>query len=147
MLHKWVTEHKRSLKTAVMLSLRNNTSLQTKFLAFLTHFLFHAGSWAPHCVTKAAWSSPGTLVLWDLAILGQFSCSLLQQQGLVVTVAYCVSCMSNSVEYFLDSHIGFVVLSQQMWNVCPQYGLCWMVLKSFTGVFNSPPDLTPFTLD
>lgn len=37
----------------------------------------------------------------------------------------------------------FAVSSQQMCIVCRWYGFCWMVSRDF----NSPPDLTPFTLD
>lgn len=35
-----------------MFSLRNDPSLQTNVPAFPAHFLFHAGSWAPHCASQ-----------------------------------------------------------------------------------------------
>lgn len=137
-----------------MLGLRNDPSLQTNFLAFPAHFLFHTGSRAPHCVIKADWSSPRPLVLWDSVAVEHFSRSLPQQQGPTVTVgcsphvSYLKLCCWV---YCQDSHIFtvgfFAVPSQQMWIVRRWYGFCWMVLRGVSRLFNSPPDLTPFTLD
>lgn len=62
----------------------------------------------------------------------------------------CVLRIARRRWVYLDSHIftmGFAVTLQQMWIVCPRYGFCWTVLRGRSGPFNSPPDLTPFTLD
>lgn len=97
------------------------------------------------CVTKAALSSPRPLVLWDSVAVGQSGHSTPQQRG-----CYCTLQHFGLPCIFSDSHIftmGFAVTSQQMWIICPRYGLCWTALRGSSGPFGSPPDLTPFTLD
>lgn len=144
MLHKWVTEHKRSLKTAKMLSLRKNPSLQTNFLAFPAHFLFHVG----HGHHTASQRLPGR-------VQGHLSCGTWQfwdsnKAWLLQWPTACPVCQTLLLRVFSrlsHFHNGSAVLSQQMWIVCSQYGFCWTVLRGFIGSFYSSPDLTPFTLD
>ena len=153
MLHEWVTEHKRPLKTAVMLSLRNDTSPRTHFLAFPAHFLFHTGLGAPSCLPES--KGTGCVGLRSCRIMNPLSTTTTRR--LLEGAAALFDLMQASFiklccrVYFLDSHIftlGFVVSSQQMWSVCPWYGFCWTLLGGISPrPFNSPPDLTPFTLD
>lgn len=147
MLHMWVTVHTRSLTTVVMFSLRNDPSLQTNVPAFPAHFLFHAGSWAPHCASQR---QPGR-------VQGHWFCGTIHSfyartaRPLQNYLVYCMSFVSNCVNWvYLDSHIfttGFAVTSQQMEIVCPRHGFYLTVLRGFSGALYSPPDLTPFTLD
>lgn len=134
MLHKWVTERTRSLTTAVMFSLRNDPSPQTNVTAFPAHFLFYAGSWAPHCASqrRAVTGSVGQLCDFTSQERGP-----LQRAAALFGLLHVV-CIKLWHAAHLDSHIfttGFVVTSQHMEIVCPS---AWFLFNSPRGLLRGP---------
>lgn len=80
---------------------------------------------------------------WVSVTVGQFNCWLWHYFAL-----YMKTVLLSVFSRFSHFHDGFsAASSRQMWIVCPWYVFCWTFLKGFSRPFNSPPDLTPFTLD
>lgn len=128
MLHKWVTEHMRSLTTVVMFSLRNDPSPQTNVTAFPAHFLFYAGSCAPHCASQRP------QVLWDNSVI---FCPNSEAAAALFGLLH-VICIKLWHGAYLDSHIfttGFAVTSQHMEIVCPS---AWFLFNSPQGLLRGP---------
>lgn len=155
MLQKWVTEHKRSLKTVVMLGLRNDHPyrlISWPFQLTSCFILGHGHHTVRHkgCLVES--EATGSVGLNSCGTIQSFyttTAKLLQWAAALLGLLHAL-CIKLCRWVYLDSHVftmGFAVTSQQMWIVFPQYGLCWTVLRGFSGPFNSPPDQTPFTLD
>lgn len=129
MLRKWVTQNKRSLKTVVMLGLRNDASQQTNFLASQLTSCFMLGR-GHHTVRhkgcpveSKATGTVGFNSTWDNSVVlyhknkACIHCAA-ALFGLLHVLCIKLCCWV----FFADSHIftmGFVVSSQQMWIVCP----------------------------
>lgn len=114
----------------------------TNVMASPAHFLFHAGSWAPHLRHK------GCLV-WTKAAgsVGQFIwCHYSRAAALSSTVIWFATfpldqTVTLSIFRFSHFHNGFCGHIAADGNGLP------LVHRGFCGALYSPPDLTPFTLD
>lgn len=108
------------------------------------HFLFHAGSRAPHCASHNLPRWVLVLVLWKSVAVGQFSCFTPQLKA--VCVSHSIIWVTVYFLRFSHFHNGFL-RSHGNSDQQNDPSLCWTVLRGFSGPFNSPPDRTPLTLD